>query len=335
MQQKKNSPANYANLFIALGFGIAWALFWAVDTTLAYVLFGGTCFFLALFFYNLATASNPDGGHYQRDERHHRKSDQILRPQPKRESTAQSTSQDSWNVKKINRTVVSVVIFVIGLVIILNKVGDWIGGDDSVNQYLYYNQAEEFYSAAQYDSAYFYYKAALSQDDQMQEAILGLGNTLYMQSKVDSALWYYEKALTINPEYTQARYNVGWWYYDQKEYRQSISELKTLVVQDPSQLGAMQLVGDNFYALNEYDSAIRWYEGAYTNGARSRWLCHVMAYIYDTKNQMDQAIPLYKEAIQYDSTMVDIYVRLGELLPNQEGEVYRYKAAELKVNQTN
>lgn len=335
MQAQKPSSANYVNLFIALGFGVAWAFFWAVDTTLAYVLFGGTCFFLALFFYNLATVSNSGDGNYQRDERHHRKSDQILRPQPRTSSSPPISPQHSDNDQKIKMTVVAVVVFVIGLVILLNKVGDWIEGEDSVDQYQYYNRAEEFYSTTQYDSAYYYYKAALVKDDQMQEALVGLGNTLYMQSKIDSALWYYEKALAINPEYTQARYNVGWWYYDQKEYRQSISELKTLVIQDPTQLGAMQLVGDNFYALSEYDSAIRWYEGAYTNGARSRWLCHVMAYIYDTKNQLDQAIPLYKEAIQYDSTVVEIYSRLGELLPNQEGEVYRYKAAQLKVNQGN
>lgn len=333
MQAQKPSSTNYANLFIALGFGIAWAFFWAVDTTLAYVLFGGTCFFLVLFFYNLATVSDPYNGNYHRDERHHRKSDQILRPQPK--TSAPTSTQPSENDQKLKRSVIVVIVFVIGLVILLNNVGDWIEGGNTADQYQYYNQAEEFYSATQYDSAYYYYKAALAQDDQMQEALVGLGNTLYMQSKTDSALWYYEKALAINPEYTQARYNVGWWYYDQKEYRQSISELKALVVQDSSQLGAMQLVGDNFYALSEYDSAIQWYEGAYTNGARSRWLCHVMAYIYDTKDQLDQAIPLYKEAIQYDSTMVDIYVRLGELLPNQEGEVYRYKAAQLKVNQNN
>jgi Tfp pilus assembly protein PilF len=335
MQAQKPPATNYVNIFIAFGFGIAWAFFWAVDTMLAYVLFGGASFFLVLFFYNLATQRSAGEGSYQRHERHHRKSDQILRPQPKTEPSSAPSFPDAEKVKKINRTVVVVVVFVVGLVIFLNNIGDFIEGESVADQYQYYNQAEQFYAATQYDSAYYYYKAALTLDDQMTEALVGLGNTVYMQSKIDSARWYYEQALAINPEYTQARYNIGWWYYDQKEYRQSISELKILVIQDSSQLGAMQLVGDNFYALSEYDSAIRWYEGAYTNGARSRWLCHVMAYIYDTKNQLDQAIPLYKEAIQYDSTMVDIYVRLGELLPNEEGEVYRYKAAELKVNRGN
>lgn len=335
MQAQKPSSTNYVNLFIAFGFGIVWAFFWAIDTLLAYILFGGACFFLVLFFYNLATLRGTDEGQYQRDERHHRKSDQTLRPQPRAIPSSAPSFPDSDKVKKINRTVIVVIVFVVGLVIFLNNIGDFIEGESIADQYQHYNQAEQFYAATEYDSAYHYYKAALALDGQMVEALVGLGNTVYMQSKVDSARWYYEQALTINPEYSQARYNVGWWYYDQKEYRQSISELKALVIQDPTQFGAMQLVGDNFYALIEYDSAIRWYEGAYTNGVRSRWLCHVMAYIYDTKNQLDQAIPLYKEAIQYDSSMVDIYVRLGELLPSEEGEVYRYKAAQLRLNQSN
>lgn len=197
--------------------------------------------------------------------------------------------------------------------------------------YVLLELADQKYNEGAYDSAYYYYKLILQKEEEKAEAWLGLGNILYMQNKKDSALLLYEKAFRLDPNYTQARYNIGWWYYNQKQYRESITQLKSLVTDDPSQLGAMQLVGDGFYALTEYDSALRWYEGAHINGARSRWLCHVMAYLYDKNNLLDQAIPFYKEALQYDSTMVDIYIRLGELLPGKEGEVYRFKAAELQL----
>jgi hypothetical protein len=52
-----------------------------------------------------------------------------------------------------------------------------------------------------------------------------------------------------------------------------------------------------------------------------------MAYIYDTKSQAQKAIPLYKEAISMDTTRTDIYRRLGELVPGEEGNLYRQKAA--------
>ena len=76
-----------------------------------------------------------------------------------------------------------------------------------------------------------------------------------------------------------------------------------------------------------------WYKNAYENGGiRTRALCHLMAYIYDTKGDYSKAIDLYKEALSYDSTVVDIYKRLGELLPNEDGNYYRTQAVKLQQN---
>lgn len=334
MQTNNTSSNNYINLLLAFAFGVLWALFWAVDQVLAYVLFGATIFFLALFLFNLATHYEQRGGTYSREAKHPSPLAGGYRsPNP---PTRNISTQETEKTIKLSRTLLLFAALGVALFFLFSWLDDFDASDDSRGTSQAYEQAEEFYYQEEYDSAYFYYKQSLQTNTEMQEAALvGLGNTLYMQKQVDSGRWYYEKALAINPEYTQARYNIGWWYYDQQQYQQSIIELKILIEKDPAQVGAMQLVGDNFYNLNEYDSAIRWYEGAYTNGARSRWLCHVMAYIYDKNNELDKAIPLYKEAIQYDSTLVDLYIRLGELVPGAEGEVYRYKAAALKIEQGN
>jgi tetratricopeptide (TPR) repeat protein len=329
MESKKPLAANYFNLLVAFGLGTVWAFFWAVDTLLAYVLFGAASFFVVLFFYNLATSRQQGGEAFQPKETR-RPFSTPLPPQ-----APASSGGDAAKKQKASQTIFILLVFVIGLLLFFNRIEDFIGSGSSGTAAESFTQGENFYNEAQYDSAYYSYRRALQEDPHHTDAMVGLGNTLYMRSQVDSALWYYEKAHEENPAHLQARYNIGWWYYDQKQFRKSISELKALIEQDSTQVGAVQLVGDNFYSLNEYDSAIRWYQGAYTNGARSRWLCHVMAYIYDTQNHIDQAIPLYKEAIQYDSTVVEVYVRLGELLPNQEGDVFRYKAAQLQTSQGN
>ena len=59
-------------------------------------------------------------------------------------------------------------------------------------------------------------------------------------------------------------------------------------------------------------------------------LCHIMAYIYDTKGDYAKAISFYQEALSYDSSIVDIYQRLGELIPGDDGNFYRTKAVQLK-----
>ena len=54
-----------------------------------------------------------------------------------------------------------------------------------------------------------------------------------------------------------------------------------------------------------------------------------MAYVYETKGNNDKAIQLYKETLEYDDTIADVYSRLGTLIPGSEGDAYRTKAAEL------
>lgn len=72
-----------------------------------------------------------------------------------------------------------------------------------------------------------------------------------------------------------------------------------------------------------------WYTQAYESGYRSSALSYVLAFIYDEQGKTSEAINFYKEAIEYDSTIVDIYTRLGELIPGEEGNVYRAKANQI------
>jgi hypothetical protein len=98
-------------------------------------------------------------------------------------------------------------------------------------------------------------------------------------------------------------------------------------------LEATQLIGDNFYNQEKYDSALNWYDNAYSKGLRNRYLCHLMGYINQTKGATDKAVLLYKEALQYDSSVVDIYERLVDLVPENEREWYRRKILDLQSTQ--
>ncbi|HMD81728.1 MAG TPA: hypothetical protein VKE92_10500, partial [Anaerolineales bacterium] len=93
----------------------------------------------------------------------------------------------------------------------------------------------------------------------------------------------------------------------------------------------MLVMGDCYYAQDNYVDAMVWYENAYENGGiRGAMLCYIMGYIYETRQENERAIELYKEALTYDGTIVDIYQRLGRLIPGDEGNAYRAKAIELQ-----
>jgi lipopolysaccharide biosynthesis regulator YciM len=329
----KAPSKNYINLILALGFGIVWAFFWALDRTLAYVLFGGMCFFFVLFFYNRFASTDVHSGNYDRSGSRQsyqsRASLKSNKSQPKPIAPGSTPSIES--LKGIAFKVVVITLTVLGAAFFYFI---WNISNSQPDLYPYdaYSKAEEFYALKQYDSAYFYYRYACNNDEALDEAWLGLGNTHYMQLQYDSALYFYKKASEADDEAFQPKYSIAWWYYARQQYQQSIDEISLFQTDYAQQADLWQLLGDNYYELGKYDEALPNYEQAYAIGSRSRWLCHVMAYLYDKRGDMQKAVELYKEALTFDNDLVEIHTRLGELLLGTEGESYRRRAAELQLS---
>jgi tetratricopeptide (TPR) repeat protein len=327
-----SSSKNYLNLILAIGFGIVWAFFWAIDGTLAYVLFGTTCFFLVLFFYKQFAVIDEHSGNYDKSGSYQgnqaqsfRKSKTSLKVAPK------STVTSIESLKRMAITVTVITLMALGAAFyyfIWNTQSSQL----DLNPYDAYTKAEEFYSLQQYDSAYYYYKNACDNDEYLDEAWLGLGNTHYMQLRYDSALYFYQKASQADEEAFQPKYSIAWWYFAQDQFQQSIDKVRELEFDYAQQGDLWQLLGDNYYELGNHNEALPNYVKAYEIGNRSRWLCHVMAFLYDKNGDVEMAIPLYKEALTFDDSTIEIYTRLGELLPGNEGYAYRARAAELQLS---
>jgi len=331
---KKKARTYFAMAFIFL---VAMALFWSVDASFVYIFLGAACFFLFLAFY-----SNPP-------KRDSAQSDKKSYQQEKKDFVTKSTFIDDLKSilqrKKIEFSsgrgttmpapgrkfiaVVAISFFVIFMISILVAIFN--SGSGSYDAVSYYAAAEQHYLAQEYDSAYINYRRALRLDPEYKEAIVGYGNVLVVRNERDSAIMMFDKALELNPDYKEAAYNKALAFYDQKKYNDGIAVLTPLIDANQDYYDAMLLLGDCYYTQSKYDDAIPWYENAYQNGGiRSRILCHIMAYIYDTKGEYDKAIGLYQEALSYDSSNVDIYKRLGELIPGEDGNFYRVKAIQMK-----
>jgi hypothetical protein len=218
----------------------------------------------------------------------------------------------------------------IGFIFMVTILAALFGGNSGNESAVYYQQASDYYNAQQYDSAAHYYRLAIIYDPENPELYNERGNAFLNSNRPDSAMIMYDEALARNPQHFQAQYNKGLVYFNQKNYQQAISETKKIMAYNPGYNDAMLLIGDSFYNQSQLDSAMQWYEGAYANGYRSAMLCHLMAYICDVKGETPRAIGLYREAMGQDSSIVAIYTRLGELLPGEEGNWFRTKAAQMK-----
>lgn len=301
------------------------AIFWSVDPFAFYALTGfcAFSFFKILQNWNRTEEEDPIEKTYQ----------QTYYPKPSLldelkfmfSNAPSGRGQHSpGNQVKLVRLVIAIFVGLIFLSVIIPI----LFSDDSASTMEARQKAKEMYDRQEYDSALYYLLRAIEADPENADLYLERGNAFLNSENTDSALMDYDKALLLRPSYKEAYYNKGLIYYNRKQYRNSINQTKKAVDIDPDYSEAMLLIGDDFYNSSQLDSAMVWYENAYSKGYRSASLSHLMAYIYDIKGNSHRAVTLYKEAISYDTTRTEIYHRLGELISGEEGNQYRQKAAQ-------
>jgi tetratricopeptide (TPR) repeat protein len=318
-------------------FSLLLSIFWSVDSSFAYIFSGIAILFLFLTFKNVhfkKTSFQYDHFEEVKDDKVTESSDVLhdLKSALKDKGISFGAEPKNASPQQANQRIVlmvvgGIVIFFFSLVFI------GIFSSDAGDEQFYYQQAEVFYDETLYDSAGRYFRKALAINEESTEALTGLGNTFLMKGQNDSSLIMYNKALALDPEYETARYQKALVLSYLKQYDEAVNEAKDLLELNPQYLEAMQLIGDTYYNQEKYDDAETWYDSAYAKGLRNRYLCHLMGYINQTNGKTQQAINLYKEALKYDSSVVDIYERLLDIVPDNEKEWCKEKISQYKSEQ--
>lgn len=322
LEQKRKRARLY--LILAIAFLFLLALVWSLGAFIVYILLGIIISLVVLAL--LAWPWQKRTEAYEYKERSYQKkgaSHATTKGFSKSTDLGKYTQPSELKKKRVVVSIIFVFIFSIALVIVLNIVTST---DDAEVPDQSWQTALQFYNAGQYDSAYVYYDRYRQQHPDNEEVLFEMGNTAWNMQRLDSAVMMYDQVLGKNPAHEDARMNKARIYFDKKNYPAAETELTTLLNQNASSLDAMQLLGDVYYDQEKYTEALNWYERAYSSGQRNNWICYVMGYLYQVKNDNTRAITLYKEALQYDSTVVDIYKRLGDLIPGKDGDIYRQRA---------
>jgi len=320
-------------------FAIGWAalfmmaLLWSLDAAFFYMLLGLACVFFFVGYWNrVPEASGARSEHetyksyYQRTQRQAGPSFwQTLTNTLKNQTASSRPAKPVQIVASVQRKLAIAIFAAIGGVFMIIFLSVVFGSGESATDN--FQQAEQYYLQQEYNSALQYYRRSFREDPENTGAMLGYGKTLAMLDQADSAHMMYDKIMSIDPGYDMAYYNKAALFFHQKNHAMAAEVLKNLIARNPSYVEAYQLLGDVHYDQQSYDEAMLNYQAAYDGGLRSRWLCHVMAYLHDVKGETPRAIDLYQEALTYDSAVTEIYQRLGELIPGEEGEAYRLRVA--------
>lgn len=115
-----------------------------------------------------------------------------------------------------------------------------------------------------------------------------------------------------NDLFNNQEYDSAWKYYDRA------------LLEDGTNMEAVYGKGIVLYQQGREEEAMANFRQSYEGGFRYAWLSWVLAEMNVKNGNTTQAISLYKESVQLDSSYYDSYKRLAELEP-----LYREKYLEL------
>jgi tetratricopeptide (TPR) repeat protein len=324
-----NQPPDSSRFFILAGASLlAMGLVWSIDASPVYIFLGGTVYFLFLGFYN--RPKNPRQTSRRFGPGSSDKGRKATASEQARMFFARAKSDSGIKIPGVRRSRMAAIL---GLSVLFSAMGILVfvvvsvGNDPLGDVERYTEIGDDYFFQQQYDSAYNYYRKALWLVPENETAALGVGNSLLAMGKEDSAAILFDKVLVVNPDNQKASYGKALVAWNKKRYDDAIRVLLALLERDPEYHDALLLMGDSYYVRQRYSEAIGWYEQAFAHeDQRTRILCHIMAYIYDTQGDYPKAIDYYREALRYDSSVVEIYQRLGEIIPGKEGDFFRARA---------
>ncbi|HEX8060095.1 MAG TPA: tetratricopeptide repeat protein [Cyclobacteriaceae bacterium] len=105
--------------------------------------------------------------------------------------------------------------------------------------------------------------------------------------------------------------------YRQEKYDEAEGYFDRALATDPSYMEAVYGKGISLYQKGNSEEANSYLTHAYEGGFQHAWLSWELADSYEKNGDPERAIALYKESIGLDSSYVDCYNRLAELLPEE------------------
>lgn len=273
--------------YMAFGWAALFAITWGLPSFFNWIFFALTAYTFFLSWYVKPKAPKPQ---YQQ------------RSYTRTSATGDFTIPVNDNATKIRRTLVVVAVVVFGIFFLLFLIGLFAGDDEG--------SSSETYDVIAND-----YRDALRENPNDVDALTNVGNQFFENQQYDSAHFYYDRVIQLDSKNAAALYNKGLIYYNQQEYEKSIDFLKRCIDANPDYTDAYLIMGHDYYDRQLQDQSLEWYSKAYDKGMKNAFLSHVLAYLYDNKGNTVKAIPLYKEAVELDSSRYDVYTRLAELEP--------------------
>jgi tetratricopeptide (TPR) repeat protein len=162
------------------------------------------------------------------------------------------------------------------------------------------------------------------------KALVGLASTYSQQMDFDQSFNYINQALRINSRYRDAYVLKGSNYLFLGKIDLAKSSYETAVQQDPEFFEAYLMLG-SLYQAEKNAICIEYYTTAAELQPKNPDVLYALAYAKQVFGKVDEALPIYRNMIQIDTTYYIALFQIGHIKQFNIGEldsaIYYYKSA--------
>ena len=166
----------------------------------------------------------------------------------------------------------------------------------------------------------------------LEENMLQIALKCHQQGEIDKAEALYNQILQIAPDNVNALYLLAMLYFQNNNYDKSMPLLMQAVNIQPSPL-IYQMLGNIFVSKNEFNNAIICYENALNLDPNFSDVYNNLGYAFFTLGKYDESIVYYKKAVEFEpenhNIFFNIAISYAEMKEYEKAAEYYKKVIEI------
>ena len=184
---------------------------------------------------------------------------------------------------------------------------------DSLMDQVYYFRGQAYQSLLNYDSAYYYYHMAYQVDTSNLSFRIAMGRMMYRLGRIREGIEVYEGIVNDFEPTDQHLAELANLYAIRKEYAKSLAIYTELLEKDSLNYYYAKQAGKNFLDMNQSDSAIYYYEYAFSLNQKDVFLAHRLGNLHLLNKNLQTAINRVSTGLFNDYTNLDLLKLRGYL----------------------
>jgi tetratricopeptide (TPR) repeat protein len=184
---------------------------------------------------------------------------------------------------------------------------------DSLMDQVYYVRGRAYQSLLNYDSAYHYYHMAYQVDSSNLSFRIAMGRMMYRLGRIREGIEVYEGIVNEFEPTDQHLAELANLYAIRKEYAKSLAIYTELLEKDSLNYYYAKQAGKNLLDMKNPDSAIYYYEYAFSLNQKDVFLAHRLGNLYLLNDDLSTAIMRVSTGLVYDSINLDLLKLRGYL----------------------